>query len=83
MTLDAIKQALDTRNIVNTITYATPERWHVNTVQTGKQQRVMMVTCNGKAVREYLLEGDARLPELLLLYRLRKEYRCDGYEGSE
>lgn len=78
--MEAIKQALDTRNIVNTIQYAEPERWHVNIVRTGKQQRVLMATRNGKVVKEQVLEGRERLGDILLLFQWRKQYRCDGFE---
>ena len=83
MTLEQIKDHLDTRNIVAAIQYAEPQRWSVNMVRVGHQQRVIMATCNGKVVREQLLEGRERLGDVLLLFQWRREFRCDGFEGEE
>jgi len=80
LALEMIKNQLDTRNA---IAFAQEVRYHVNMVRTGHSQRVLMLTANGKVVREKLLEGDERLPEIMQVWAWRRDYKIEGFEEKE
>jgi hypothetical protein len=75
--LEAIKDALIVRNF---IAYAETVRYHVNIIRTNHQQRVVMVTRNGKVLQETVFDGPKRTPAHMEMYRLREIFNCDMEE---
>jgi hypothetical protein len=77
VTLDTIKQELDTRNV---IAWATEQRYSVNLVRVGKGQRVLMVCINGKVISEKLITADEHAPAINEVFKLRKLFGCEYEE---
>lgn len=77
--LDAIREQLTTRNEIR---YAQDVRYAVNSIRTNHNERVVMLTANGKVVSEKVFTGGERLPELMEVYRLRREWKCEGFENE-
>lgn len=55
-------------------------RFATNIVRVDHEMRSVMVTANGKIITEKIIRGAARLPALKEQNRLRKLYRCEGFE---
>lgn len=75
--LEAIRDDLDTRNV---IAYVSEKRYAVNCVRTNHQQRVVLLTINGKVVAETVFNGPERVPAQNEVFRLRKLFNCERWE---
>jgi hypothetical protein len=62
------------------ITYVSEKRYAVNCVRTNHEQRVVMLTINGKVVAEIVFNGPERVPAQNEVFRLRKLFNCERWE---
>jgi hypothetical protein len=74
MTLEQIKEHLDTRNV---IAWAVETRYSVNLVRVGRNQRVLMVCVNGRPISEKLIEDAEHAPAIREVFQLRKLFNCE------
>lgn len=77
--LQDIRTDLAVRNI---ITWAQETRYAVNCVRVNKNERVVLLTLNGRVIAEKLFVGMESLPRIMEINRLRKVFRCEGFENE-
>lgn len=74
MDLIDIRTELNTRNVIR---WAQETRYAVNCVRVNHNERVVLLTLNGKIIAEKLFVGMERLPEIKEVFRLRKLFNCE------
>lgn len=72
--LQDIRTELNTRNV---IAWAQETRYAVNCVRVNHNERVVLLTLNGRVIAEKLFVGGERLPEIKEVFRLRKLFNCE------
>lgn len=72
--LQDIRTELNTRNV---IAWAQETRYAVNCVRVNHNERVVLLTLNGRVIAEKLFVVGERLPEIKEVFRLRKLFNCE------
>ena len=79
MTLEAIRDELDTRNV---IAFLSPVRYAVNCVRTAHHEHVTFATCNGRVIEgsERVFVGVESFPREIEIFRLQRLYNVGIWE---
>lgn len=64
------------------VTFVTEQRYAVNCVRVNKNERVVLLTLNGRVIAEKLFVGVESLPRIMEINRLRKVFKVEGFENE-